>query len=126
MGISGAVTLIGISMMGVGSSIVILYALMAFGGIGYTVYCNCISPFMSMEIPPEITGAANGCRQFFNLLGVTLTSSIFAMILGMFADFTVAITRAFLVGGILCLITTPIALFAIKLPAKAKAEAETK
>lgn len=52
MGISLAITLIGISMIKVGSSIVILYVLMAVGGIGYTFLNNCVAPFMTMNISP--------------------------------------------------------------------------
>lgn len=114
MGIALAVTLIGISMIKVGSSIVILYALMAVGGIGYTFLNNCIAPFISMHIAPSEMGAANGCKGFFTTLGVTIMGSVFGMMLGMFQDFTVAISRVFLVGGICCLIVTPLILIFVK------------
>lgn len=114
MGISGAVTLIGISLMKAGNAIAILYVLMAVGGIGYTAFTTCVTPFTSMNVPMETLGAASACLKFFNLLGVTVTSSIFGLILGLHADFATAISRVFLVGGVLAVLVTFITLFGLK------------
>lgn len=121
MGISGAITLIGISLMQAGNSMVILYALMAVGGIGYTAFTTCITPYVSMNVPPQTIGAASACLKFSNLLGVTLCSSIFGLILGVYgANFPLGISRVFLVGGILSAVVTVLALILLK-PAKSEA-----
>lgn len=116
LGITGAVTLIGISMMKPGSSIIILYALMAIGGIAYTILNNLITPFMTMNIDRSEMGAATGCKTFATTLGTAVMGSVFGLILGMYADFTVAISRVFLVGGVICLIVTPLVLMMVKAP----------
>ena len=114
MGIIFAVVAIGISMIRPGSSMIILYILMAIGGIGYTFFSNCTSPFVTATISPEEKGAAMGCYSCVSNLGSAAIGSVFGMMLSMFSDFNTAITRVFLVGGIVCLLVTPVALIFIK------------
>ena len=103
-------------MMKPGSSIVILYALMAIGGIAYTILNNLITPFMTMNIDRSEMGAATGCKTFATTLGTAVMGSVFGLFLGMYADFTVAISRVFLAGGIICLVVTPLVLMMVKTP----------
>ena len=121
MGICLAVTLVGISLMTVDMGLIVLYVLMAIGGVGYALLNNCTTPFMSMSVSPAEMGAANGCKSFFTTLGVTVMGSVFGMMLGMFDSFPVAISRVFLFGGICCLLVTPVILiFTKKEPQAAK------
>lgn len=114
MGVLFAITLGGIAMMKAGSTIVILYALMAIGGVAYTILNNLITPFMSMGIDITEMGAANGMKSFFTTLGVTLMGSVFGMVLGMFADFGQALSAIFFIGAACCLLVTPLVLIMAK------------
>lgn len=116
MGVLFAITLGGIALMKAGTTIVILYALMAIGGIAYTILNNLITPFMSMSIDITEMGAANGMKSFFTTLGVTLMGSVFGMVLGMFADFGKALSAIFLIGAVCCLLVTPLVLAMAKNP----------
>ena len=116
LGVTGAITLGGISLMKAGSSIIILYALMAIGGIAYTILNNLLTPFMTMNIDRSEMGAATGCKTFASTLGTAVMGSVFGLVLGMYADFTVAISRVFLVGALCCLIVAPLVLLMVKTP----------
>lgn len=110
LGITSAITLCGISFMRQGSSIIILYALMAVGGVAYTILNNFTTPYMTMSIDRTMMGAASGCKSFATTLGTTVMGSVFGLILGMYGDFIVAISRVFLFGGLISLVITPLVL----------------
>lgn len=114
LGILSAITLGGISVMKAGNSIIILYALMAIGGVAYTILNNLTTPFMTMNVPRTEMGAASGCKTFAVTLGTTVMGSMFGLMLGMFADFGKAISSVFMAGAICCLIVTPLVLIMVK------------
>ena len=114
MGVLFAVTLGGISMMKAGSSMVIFYALMAVGGIGYTFLNNLMAPFVSMNVDRSQIGAANGLKSFFTTLGTAVMGSVFGLILGLFENFATALAAAFVFGAVCCLIVTPLTLVLAK------------
>lgn len=111
MGVLFLVTLGGIAIMKPGSSLILLYVLMAIGGVGYTLLNNFTTPYMTMGIDRSEMGAANGMKSFFTTLGTTIMGSVFGMMLGMFANFVTALSAVFLFGAICCVLVTPLFAF---------------
>ncbi|MFV0362343.1 MAG: MFS transporter [Suipraeoptans sp.] len=113
-GLTAAITLLGISRLVPGSPLVMLYALMAIGGIANTSQNAFIVPFQQLNLDMKLYGAAQGTTQFLGVLGVTLTSSLFGLLIGSTTDMILGLSRCFLAGGIICVGIAVIALLFIK------------